>query len=192
VGAVPSRSMSSLAGPFLAAVVVLALAGAVKVVDPAGTRVALRTVGMPSSAWFARSIGAVEVALAIAVLAVGGSLPAVGVIAAYVGFAGFAEVLRRRSRGRADCGCFGAASAPVSRLHVVLNVVIAAVAAATLPDPVPDLPDALGLTPWSGVPLALLVAVLSWQIVVTLTLLPRVQAEARRAAPRPTLAEVVR
>lgn len=184
--------MSPLAGPFLAATVVLALAGAVKVVDPAGTRVALRTVGLPSSAAAARVIGSAELALAILVLAVGGVVPALGVAAAYVGFAAFAEVLRARSRGRADCGCFGNASAPVSRLHFVVNLVLAAVALATLLDPVPSLLGALDLTPWSGAPLVVLVALMSWQVVMVLTLLPRVQAEARRVPPRRTLAEVIR
>ncbi len=184
--------MSPLAGPFLAATVVLALAGAVKAADPAGTRVALRTVGLPSTAAAARAVGVAEVALAVAVFALGGVPAALGVVAAYIGFAGFAELLRRRSRGRADCGCFGSASAPVSRLHVVVNVVIAVVALATVVDPVPNVVEALDLTPWGGVPFALLVALMSWQIVVSLTVLPRVQAEARGSAPRRTLAEVIR
>ena len=189
---IPSGPMSPLAGPFLAATVVLALAGVAKVTDPVGTRVALRTVGLPSTPLVARIIGLGEIAVAAAVLAVGGVLPAVAVSAAYVGFAAFAEVLRRRSRGRADCGCFGRASAPASRIHVYVNLVLAAVALSTLVDPVPHLGDALALTPWSGIPLLLLIAIMSWQVVVVLTVLPRVQAEARRVPPRRTLAEVVR
>lgn len=189
---IPSGSMSPLAGPFLAAAVVLALAGVVKVTDPAGTRVALRSAGLPSTPLAARGIGLAELGLGASVLAIGGAVPAAGVVAAYVGFATFAEVLRRRSRGRADCGCFGRVSAPASRLHVYVNLALAATALATLVDPVPQLGDALALTPWSGIPLVFLVAVLSWQVVVTLTILPRTQVEVRRAPPRRAAEEVVR
>ncbi len=173
--------MSPLAGPLFAAAVVLAVAGAVKVLDPAGTRVALRTVGLPSSAMAARVVGTGEVVIAAAALAVGGTGPAIAVAVAYAGFAAFAERLRRRSRGRADCGCFGRSSAPVSSLHIWVNLVVAAIAALTLFDPVPHLLDAARDTPWSGAPFVGLVVLLSWQLVMVLTVLARVRAAVDRS-----------
>ena len=169
MGADTVSSVSPLAGPYLAATVVLALAGAVKLADPGGTRVALRTVGLPSSVAVARGLGAVELVLVAGVLAVGGPVPALGVAATYLGFAVVAEVLRRRTDGQADCGCFGAASAPVTRVHVAVDVALAAVALATLADPVPNVVEALGDGEGGGAQLVVLAASVSALVLMALT-----------------------
>lgn len=164
--------MSPLAGPYLAATVVLAVAGVAKLARPNATRVALRTIGLPSSAAFVKAIGAAELVVAAWVALVGGALPALAVGGAYVAFALVVQRLRLASDGRADCGCFGGSGAPVTRVHVAIDVVLAGVAFTTLASPVPNLPDALARTPWSGLPFLVLVAVLAWVVVTALTRVP--------------------
>lgn len=171
--------MSPLAGPFFAATVLIGAAGMVKVVAPDGARVALRGAGLPGSIVVARGLGVGEVAVAVAVLAWGGRPGAAAVAVAYAGFAGFASVLHARSRGRASCGCFGGGNAPVTRLHVVVNLALAAVAVAVVVDPVPGIWSTASDTPGAGLAFLGLTLLLAWLLVVALTLLPEVQAATR-------------
>lgn len=174
--------MPALAGPLFAAAALLAIAGAGKVARPDATRVALRRGGVPSSTLVARGLGAVEVAIGVAAIALGGPIPAMATAAAYLGFAWFAHRLDRASQGTADCGCFGSSSAPVGTLHVVVNLAIAAVcAAAAVTDPV-GIAAATTDTPWAGVPFLALTALLTWMLSVTLTVLPTALAAAKEAA----------
>jgi len=168
-----------LAGLYLAVVFVLAWAGAAKVARPGPTRLALRTAGLPSSALAARALGLVELGVAGAALAVGGRLPAALAAAAYLGFAGFSEVVRRRSRGRAGCGCFGSSGAPLGRLHVVVDLVLAAVALGAAAGPLGSARDLLADSPAAGLPLLGYALLLAWLIQVLLTAVPDLQAALR-------------
>jgi hypothetical protein len=58
-------------GPFLGACVLLAWAGAAKVVRPAPARTAFRAIGLPSSVAAVRALGGVEVAIALAGMLLG-------------------------------------------------------------------------------------------------------------------------
>lgn len=174
--------MSPTAGIVFAAALLVAVAGIAKVARPAATQVALRTAGLPSTRPLARALGAVEVVLAAVALAVAGPVGAALVAAAYLGFAGFAALLLRRSRGQASCGCFGGDDAPVTSLHVWLNVGLAAAALVSLADPAPPIWEAAADTPWAGVPFVLLVLALAWLLFVAFTVLPAVQAAARPGA----------
>lgn len=179
--------MSPTAGIVFAAALLIAVAGVAKVTRPAATQVALRTAGLPSSRLAAQVLGAVEVLLAGVALGVAGPVGAGVVAVAYLGFAAFSAQLLRRSRGTASCGCFGGDDAPVTQLHVWLNVALAAAALVSLADPAPAIWQAAADTPWSGVPFLLLVATLTWLLLVTLTVLPSVLATAARPAA-PTIA----
>jgi hypothetical protein len=181
--------MAALAGPLYAAAALLALAGVGKLTRPAATRVALRTAGLPSTAPIARGLGAVEVVIGGAVIAVGGPLPTAALAASYGGFAWFAHRLERASRGTADCGCFGASSAPVGLLHVVVNAVIATLSLAAIALPVDGIATAITDTPWSGVPFLALTTLLTWMLYVTLTALPTTLAAAKRAVDAATAAQ---
>jgi hypothetical protein len=175
--------MSPLAGLVFAAAILLGVAGVGKVTSPGATRIALRSAGLPATAVAARGLGAVEVLVAIAALVVGGPVASGLVAVSYLGFAWFARRLERMTRGAAPCGCFGASSAPVGTLHVVINLVIAvgvAVAAVDAPGPIWD---AAGETPWAGVPFVGLVLLLAWLVFVALTALPETLAAAKAAAP---------
>lgn len=181
--------MSPVVGPLFAAALLLAVAGGAKVLRPAATQVALRTAGLPSARPVARLLGAVEVAMAAATFVVGGRLGAGCIAGAYLGFAGFSALLIRRSRGQASCGCFGGSDAPVTRLHVVINLLIAAVAVACLVDPSPGYWSVARDTAAAGVPFAAFTVILAWLLQVALTVLPAVEAAARRgpaAAPAAT------
>lgn len=179
--------MSPLAGLLFAAALLVGVAGLAKVVSPDPTRVALRTAGLPSARWMPRALGLSELAITIVVFVVAGRLGAGLVAAAYVGFAAFSALLLRRSRGRASCGCFGGSDSPVTKIHVVLNLLVAGAAAACMVEPVPHLIDAASDTPWGGVPFILLVALLAWLVQVALTALPALQAAEKAAPPRTSL-----
>jgi hypothetical protein len=173
--------MSPLAGPLYAAAALLAVAGAGKVARPDATRVALRQANLPNRRWMAQALGATEVAIGLGTIAIGGPIPAALTGASYAGFAWFAHRLDRATRGTAGCGCFGANSAPVGRLHVAVNVVIAAIAvaaAATDLDGIAAATDA----PWAGTPFLGLTALLTWMVYVTLTALPAALDAARPKA----------
>lgn len=176
--------MAPLAGSVLAAAALLVVAGVAKGRDPAATRVALRVAGLPAGAVVARLVGAAEVVIGVAALTVGGPVAAAGVAAAHLGFAGFSHRLHRASRGRAGCGCFGRASAPVTRLHVWVNVAVAVAVASTLADPVGGVADVVRHSPWSGGPLLALAVLQAWMVAVTLTVLPQVQAAVHARPPR--------
>jgi hypothetical protein len=179
--------VSPTAGIVFAAALLIALAGVAKITRPAATQVALRTAGLPSSRPAAQLLGVVEVAIAVVALAVAGTAGAALVAASYLGFAAFSAQLLRRSRGTASCGCFGGDDAPVTRLHVWLNAVLAAAALLSLADPAPPIWEAAADTPWAGVPFVLLVLALAWLLLVALTVLPSVLATAARPAA-PTIA----
>jgi hypothetical protein len=171
--------MSPFAGPLFAAALVLGLAGVVKATRPDPTRIALRNAGLPGPAWLARAIGAGEVAVAGYALVAGGRVGAALVVAAYVAFAAFAEVVRRRSRGRASCGCFGASDAPVGTLHVAADLVVAAVVLGAVVDPTAGITTVVTETPAAGVPFVGATLLLAWLLQVLLTAVPELQAAHR-------------
>lgn len=175
--------MSPLAGLVFAAALLLGAAGLGKAVRPAATRIALRSAGLPASEPVARSLGVGEVLLALAALLVGGPVATGLVAVAYLGFAWFARRLDTRTRGSAPCGCFGASSAPVGTLHVVLNLLIALGLGIAAVDAPGAIWDAAGDTPWAGVPFVGLTLLLTWMLYVALTALPETLAAARAAAP---------
>ncbi|WP_426572157.1 MauE/DoxX family redox-associated membrane protein [Aquihabitans sp. McL0605] len=177
--------MSPFAGLVYAAALLLGAAGVGKALRPAATRVALRSAGLPGTALAARGLGVAEIAIALAAILVGGPVATGLVAVSYLGFAGFARRLDTKTRGSAPCGCFGASSAPVGTLHVVLDLVIAVgvgVAALDAPGPIWS---AAADTPWSGLPFLGLVALLTWLLYVALTTLPETLAAAK--APSPTV-----
>ena len=175
--------MSPFAGPLFAAAIVLGVAGILKATRPDPTRIALRSAGLPGTAVVARSLGIVEVAIAAYALVVGGAGASVVVAIAYAGFAGFGALVRSRTKGQASCGCFGSSDAPVTGLHVVVDLGVAALALATLADPPPGIVEAAGDTPLAGVPFVAFTLVLAWLLQVLLTALPELQAAGNPRRP---------
>lgn len=173
--------MTPLAGPVHAAALVLLAAGGAKLLRPAGTSAALRTLGLPGSRAGARLLGGTEATVAVAVLAGAGAAAAATASAFHVGFAVVAILLARRS---ATCGCFGAGS-PVTGVHVATSLVVAGLFAAAVVDPVASVAAAVGDTPAAGLPYALLVGLLAAGEVLCLTALPEAQTAARALGSAP-------
>ncbi len=170
-------SISPATGPFLAAVALLAVAGAAKLRRPAPTGLALARLGLPGSDPTVRTLGAVELVVAGAAAVVGGWL-ALPVALLYAGFAlvSTAQVrLAARTGEAADCGCFGDHSAPVGWSHVALNLALAgaaAVAALTAADGL----AAAGDAPVATLAVAGLAGLAAWGTEALLTDLPALRA----------------
>jgi hypothetical protein len=156
--------MSALTAAFQILAGVIAVGGAAKLVAPDGFSSLLRTLGLPSGRPLARASGVVEVALGATAIVVGGTVAAALVAVAYAVFA--VVVLLARRAGAESCGCFGAATAPPSAVHVVVNGVSAVVAAAAAVAGPESLMDSLVDQPLLGVPYLALVTLAVWLTVV--------------------------
>ena len=163
--------MSAVAGPVLAASMLLAYAGATKLRRPGATVQALRAAGLPATLATGRVVGAFEVAAATWCLAAG-SRPACALVAvAYLAFAAFSARLML-SGGGASCGCFGQADTPTSPIHVGINLLLGLLAAAGALDPPGHLTGVLDDQPLGGAPLLAFAALGAWAAYLSLTLLP--------------------
>ncbi len=191
IGPISLIGVSAVDALFWVVCLVLVVAGSSKLVAPeqvASTLVALggprrssRSASSVSGVLAARVVGAFEVVLGIAGLAVGGTVIALGVSAVYVGFAVVVVVARRR--GLSGCGCFGATSAPPSWVHVAVNVgsaLVAAVAAATSGGPAPAA-DGLGAVSSSTAMAVAALVLLATALVVALDTVVADVVEATRA-----------
>jgi hypothetical protein len=116
-------------GPFVAACVLLLVSGFGKVRNPGPTAPALRAMGLPARPIAVRLLGVVELSVAIAGLCIG---PAAALVAVMYGALAVVAWRLYRHSPATPCGCLGATTAPVSVAHVVLNVVAAAVALASV------------------------------------------------------------
>jgi hypothetical protein len=122
--------VSTLAGPYLAAVALLGAAGALKVVRPDTTAKGLRELGLPASPTAVRAGALLELIIAAGALVGGGRLFAGLVAASYAGFGAFVLAALRRGTPLSTCGCFGTADTPPTAVHLVVNLAAAGVAAA--------------------------------------------------------------
>ncbi len=105
----------------------VAVAGVAKVRRPAATTESLALAGLPDRPVLARLLGVGEVVLAVTVLATGSRIAVAALALAYLAFTGVSWHLLRTDQG--SCGCFGEVDAPLSRIHVATNVVLAVAAA---------------------------------------------------------------
>ena len=129
----------------LAAVIVRA--GAAKLARPTTTATSFVALGVPAAGLAARAVPIVELLVAVALLAA----PRAGALGALALLIPFTAVLARavRSGSEAPCNCFGTARVePVSRVDVVRNVLLVALAltAVTATTPVVPGPPALVAT----------------------------------------------
>ncbi len=122
--------MPALTGPALVSALLLALAGAQKLLDPTMTVGALRALRLPSSPLLVRAGSAAELALGVAAVSVGGALLWWLVAASYVAFTAFVVAALRAGTMIGSCGCFGREETPPHASHVALNLALAALAAA--------------------------------------------------------------
>ncbi len=117
--------MSPLAGPVWAALALLVVAGAPKVLRPYDTMRALRKAGLRVPAFAIRIGGAAEAVLGVAALASGNRVLLALAAVSYLGFAGFVVHALRSDSPLASCGCFGKADTPPTRLHLAIVAFLA-------------------------------------------------------------------
>lgn len=175
--------MLSLAGPFLIASVVLALAGVRKLVDPASTQGALRQMGLPWRGLVVPALAVGEVATGVFAVVMGSRPVAIAVFAWYLAFAVFVGVALRRSVPLSSCGCLGKPDTPPTLAHLLVNVVFAAFALGVAIDPYGGLDDALAEQPGAGIPLLLWVALGVYVTYLVLAVLPATMEAARPHRP---------
>jgi hypothetical protein len=117
--------MGAWTAPLLIASALLAVGGAPKVLDPANTLGALRSVGVRVPPMTVQLLGAVEAALGIATLVTGARPLAALVAVSYAGFTGFLVVALRRGGAVSSCGCVGRADTPPTHSHLAVTAVLA-------------------------------------------------------------------
>ena len=171
-----------VSGGVHALAVVLLVAAAAKLCRPTRAVDALRQARLPASPALVRLLAVAEVAVAGSALGLGGPVPALALAALHLGFALFVVRLRAIAGTAASCGCFGGADAPADRLHVVVNVVAALMAAGAAAGGAESLVATLREQPALGVPYVVLVAVAAQATLLTLTGLPRLMAAGRQVA----------
>ncbi|HET6836283.1 MAG TPA: MauE/DoxX family redox-associated membrane protein [Acidimicrobiales bacterium] len=173
--------MPTLTGPALTAALLLVFAGATKAVDPAMTAGALRALGLPSSKILVRLGAAAELLLGLLAVIAGWVAVWWLVAASYLAFAAFVVAALRAGTMLGSCGCFGREDTPPHPLHVVIDVALAATAAAAAVRDVGAPLDAIADAPGEG----LLVGGLSVLAVVVLYAafvdLPRALRQPRRS-----------
>jgi hypothetical protein len=160
----PEDPLTALAA---VAALLLVLAGGAKIRRPRATTDALRLARMPDADGLVRALGLGEVVLGVSVVVAGGVVAHAALAVVYVAFAVFAE---RQRRAGSSCGCFGTEEAPLTVLHVAVDVVAAGVAVAAAVVAAPPvgvgLLEASGLTATAGA-LALGVATVSMRHLLT-------------------------
>ncbi len=170
-----------LLGPFAVVAAVLVVAAAAKLAVPGATAEVMTTLRLPASAGAVRVLGAVELAVGGSALIVGGRRAAGGLAVVFTAFTVVTVVLVSRASDT-SCGCFGALSSRVGRIHVVSNAAAALVALAGVLWPVPGLVADHGRLPAAGVAHGVLVAAGAVLVVAALGPLRSVRDISRAAA----------
>jgi len=168
--------VDALAGPFLAAAVLLVAAGASKLAEPLPLVRALRSARLPAPASAVRALAGAEVGLGLTALLTGARAAALGVALSYAAFTGFVLLARRRGGVLASCGCFGKADTPPTTTHVVVTAALAGVAGAVAVRPLGPVPDLLAGSPLGGLALLLATAAVAATGYLVLAVLPLVRA----------------
>lgn len=168
--------MDALAGPFLAATVLLVAAGGAKLADPLPLVRALHSARLPGPVLAVRAVAAAEVLLGLVALLTGSRVAAAGVALSYAAFTGFVLLARARGGVLASCGCFGTDDTPATTTHVVTTAALAAVGAAVAVRPLGPLSDLLAASPAGGLPLLVVTAAVAATTYLLLALLPLVRA----------------
>lgn len=173
-----------MVGIVSAGALLLLVAGLAKLRDPMPARRAIVAARFPGGAVVrsplaARTVGAAEVVVGAAALLVGGPWTAALLALAYLLLALVAVRLLSVAAGT-DCGCFGAAAAPISRWHVATDLGFAVAAAVAVVVTTPGLPAAVVTGGWQGVVLVALVGLLAYASYLMTTALPSLAAAGSR------------
>jgi hypothetical protein len=173
--------MPALTGPALTAALLLAFAGAAKAVEPAMTVGALRALGLPSSSTWVRLGATAELLLGLLAAAAGWAWVWWLVAASYLAFAAFVVAALRAGTMLGSCGCLGREDTPPHAVHVVVDVALAATAAASAVVGVGAPLDAIADAPARGSVVAGLSVLSVFVLYVVLVDLPRALRHTRRS-----------
>ena len=179
-----------LIGLYLIGAGLLCVAGVAKALRPDDTALAMAVLapGRPPL----RLVRAVVRCGALAEAALGAVAillprPATAALVAlsYLAFFAVAAYARWRGGPLATCGCFGRADTPATALHLVVNLVLAAAAAAVALDAPAQNTLRLQLAhqPWAGLPLLFVSAVGLWLTALALSSLGALAAARRATRP---------
>lgn len=164
-----------LAAPYLAASLLLVVAGVAKVLSPVPAARALVLLGVPLRGPLlvpaVRLLAAGEAVLGGAGVVAPGRAVELAVAGSYAGFTGFVLLALRPASRLAGCGCFGGPEVPPAPAHAVVTLSLAAASAAV----------AAGTQPVGPAAPALLVVavVLTYLLHLLLTALPAVAGAPR-------------
>jgi hypothetical protein len=150
----------------------LALAGVLKLRSPVRGSEAYPAPGAALGVHGARAVGAVELLLGAAAIALPGRLLAAAIGAAFLAFAAYTMRMVAAADAPADCGCFGEAGGSVGAAHVVLDLACAAVALAAVVSPPRALAALVADAPLTGVAVAAGVAAAVYAVYLAYTALP--------------------
>jgi hypothetical protein len=123
-------SAPTFTGPLLVGAALLFTGGVAKLVRPDNMARALRATNLRLGVGGIRVAAFAEVVVAAAAVVAGGWLPAALVALSYAAFAGFVATALARGWALSSCGCFGTPDSPPTAVHVVVDLVLAAGAAA--------------------------------------------------------------
>ncbi|MGH9114810.1 MAG: MauE/DoxX family redox-associated membrane protein [Acidimicrobiales bacterium] len=154
---------------YLAAAVLLGVAGCAKAARPDGTARALHAAGIKASRSLVRTGAAAEVALCVAAFVAPGPVTGGLVAASYAGFALFVATALRRGWALSSCGCFGRPDSPPTVAHAGVDVAACAAAVWWACVPPASIGGAFAHQPWHGGPLAFVIAVLAGLALVVWT-----------------------
>jgi methylamine utilization protein MauE len=140
-------SSQFLAAPFFAAAGLLGWAGVAKLRRPGPASDALASAGLPHGALPVRLLGAGELALAAVCVARPTPIAALAMAGIYAAFAAFLAMAKVGAISVPSCGCAGERVVRPSWLHVLVDLVAAAVA--VLEAALPEGPPGLFRLSWS-------------------------------------------
>ncbi len=157
--------------PFLLAASSLLLgSGAAKLRRPAPAAAALHELGLPAAGRVVAIGAVVELVVGTAML-VRPHLGATAACALSLLFAALVALQLLRG-SRLSCGCLGSRDTPPSRLHLVLNLALAGLAAACL-EATPHPLESFSRHPFATAVVAVAAATTAWSIAAGLELVPR-------------------
>ncbi len=116
-----------VAGLFFVICEVLLISGVAKVLSPSPTRLALSTIGLPSSDSLVRCLGLLEVVLGVAGILLGGRYLPIAIGGLFAFFTLFI-LFAMQHDPLISCGCFGAINEPPTLLHAFANIVFMSLA----------------------------------------------------------------
>ena len=177
-----------MVGVLWAAAAVLGLAGLAKLRHPEAAAAAVTAARLPwrpmlGTTIAMRSVGAAELAVALAVLGLGGRWPALLLAAGYASLTVVAVRITRQAPTQ-PCGCLGNATQPISRGHLAVDIAGLTVGLTATVVPQPSLPALLTAAPGATAAVVIAAALLTWLALLAMTALPEL-TRVRRTVENP-------